>query len=122
MACLRKRRNRWVIDFYDQFAKRRWKTLPEGTTERNANKELRAVEQAVDKGLFLPHKKIPLFPEIAQDWLEYKKPNVRISYWEVLEGHTRNHFDDLAGLKINRITTATIEQYITDRQNQGMHI
>ena len=33
MACLRKRRGRWVIGFYDQFGKRRWKTLKEGTTK-----------------------------------------------------------------------------------------
>ncbi len=27
MACITKRRGRWVIDFYDQFGVRRWKTL-----------------------------------------------------------------------------------------------
>ena len=33
MACITKRRNRWIIDFYDQHGKRRWITLPEGTTK-----------------------------------------------------------------------------------------
>lgn len=122
MACIKKRRNRWVIDFYDQFGKRRWKTLPVGTNKTDAKTELRTIEDQVAKGVYLPNKKIPTFSKVADDWLEYKKPNVRISYWEVLEGHTRNYFDELDDLKINRITTATVEKYITDRQSQGMHI
>jgi len=27
MACITKRRNRWIIDFYDHKGKRRWKTF-----------------------------------------------------------------------------------------------
>ena len=36
MACLKKRRDRWVLDFYDQHGKRRWKTMPVGTTKKKA--------------------------------------------------------------------------------------
>jgi integrase len=122
MACIVKRRERWVIDFYDHSGKRRWKTLPKGTTKTLAKEELRAIEDLVAKRLFLPNKKIPLFSEVAKDWLEYKRPNLRETTWEVCEGHTRNHFIELDALKINRITTATIEKYITARQIQGMNI
>jgi integrase len=122
MACITKRRNRWVIDFYDQYGKRRWKTLPEGTTKGEARDELRAIEEQVAKRIFLPSKKIPLFSKVAKDWLEYKKPNLRITTWEVYEGHIKNHFSDLEGFKINRITTATIEKFITTRQKQEMNI
>ena len=122
MACITKRRDRWVIDFYDQYGKRRWKTLPEGTTKKKARDELRAVEDQVAKRTYLPGKKIPLFSGVAQDWLEYKKPNLRETSWEVCQGHIRNHFDDLKDLKVNRITTATVEKFITTRQNEGMNI
>jgi len=122
MACIAKRRDRWVIDFYDHSGKRRWKTLPKGTTKTKAREELRGIEDLVAKRLFLPNKKIPLFSEVAKDWLEYKRPNLRETTWEVCEGHIRNHFNELDGLKINRITTATIEKYITTRQIQGMNI
>lgn len=122
MACISKRRDRWVIDFYDHSGKRRWKTLPKGITKAKAREELRGIEDLVAKRLFLPNKKIPLFSEVAKDWLEYKRPNLRETTWEVCEGHTRNHFNELNGLKINRITTATIEKYITTRQIQGMNI
>jgi integrase len=122
MACIRKRRGRWVIDFYDQYGKRRWKTLKKGTTKKQAKDEIRAIEDDVSKGIFLPNKKIPFFSKVAEDWLEYKKPYVRITTWEVCEGHTKNHFEDLDGLKVNRITVATIEKYIRKKQDEGMNI
>jgi integrase len=62
------------------------------------------------------------FKEVAGDWIEYKKPNIRSTTWEVYEGHTKNHFHDLDDLKIKRITTARIEKYITTRQEQGINI
>ena len=30
MACIAKRRERYVIDFYDTYGKRRWITMPKG--------------------------------------------------------------------------------------------
>lgn len=122
MACITKRRDRWVMDFYDQYGKRRWKTLKEGTTKKEAREELRIIEDQVAKRIYLPDKKIPLFSEVAEDWLKFKKPNIRITTWEVCEGHTKNHYHDLDNLKVNRITTVTIEKFITARQEKGMHI
>ena len=122
MACISKRRNRWVIDFYDNQGKRRWKTLPKGTTKARAKEAMREIEDQLARGIYLPEKKIPIFSEVARDWLEYKKPNLRGSTWSVYKGHAHNHFHDLNYLKINRITTARIEKFITDRQKQGMHI
>ncbi len=122
MACIAKRRNRYVIDFYDNQGKRRWKTLPKGTTKAKAKEAMREIEDQLSRGIYLPDKKIPIFSKVAEDWLEYKKPNLRESTWSVYDGHTRNHFHDLDVLKINRITTARIEKFIVDRQNQGMNI
>ena len=65
---------------------------------------------------YLPSKKVPLFSEVAQEWLDYKKPNLRITSWEVCRGHVKNHFIDLDNLKISRISVATIEKYIRKRQ------
>jgi integrase len=122
MACIAKRRDRYVIDFYDNQGKRRWKTLPEGTTKKKAKDSMREIEDQLAKGIYLPDKRMPLFKEVAKDWIEYKKPNLRASTWSVYEGHTRNHFHDLDDLKINRITIARVEKFIVDRQNQGMNI
>ena len=78
MACITKRRNRWVIDFYDQQGKRRWKTLPKGTTKGEAREELRAIEDLVEKGAYLPIKKSG-FSDVAEMWLKVKKPSIRNS-------------------------------------------
>ena len=110
MACMTKRRGRWVIDFYDQYGKRRWKTLREGTTKKKARERLRTIEEQVARRTYLPSKKIPLFSKVAKDWLEYKKPNIRETTWEVCQGHIRNHFDDLKMWSGLRLTLINLEQ------------
>jgi integrase len=118
MACISKRRGRYVIDFYDTYGKRRWITMPKGTTKE----KFREVEDQLRRGIYLPDKKIPIFKQVAKDWIEHKKPNLRQSTWSVYEGHTRNHFDDFDPIKINRVTTAKIEKWISARHNEGMNL
>jgi integrase len=122
MAKVCKRRGRWILDFYDQHGRRRWITLPEGTTKAKAKEELRAIEDQVNKKMFVPNAKVLLFSEVAREWIEHKKLKLRETTWEVYEGHVRNHFQDLNRLKINRISIATVEKFITDRQILGMNI
>lgn len=114
MACITKRRGRWVIDFYDQNGKRRWNTLPKGTTKRDAKKILQEISKQVDKGLYLPEKKIPFFTELADEWLKYKKPNIREHTWKNYEGHVRNSLKPFFGdSKINRINYPSITKFIS---------
>jgi integrase len=122
MACMKKRRGRWVLDFYDQHGVRQRETLPKGITKTKARDELRDREERVSKGLYVSERKALPFKEVAAEWLEYKKPRIRETTWEVTEGMVRNHFHDLNELKITRITTADIEKYITAKQEAGVHI
>lgn len=122
MATVVKRRGRWVLDFYDHHGERQRLTLPEGTTKGKAKEELRAIEDMVSRGTFTPAKRVLLFSEVARDWLDYKKTRIRETTWECYAGHLKNHFHDLDGLKINQITTATVEKFITARQAQEMKI
>jgi integrase len=122
MAKVAKRRGRYVLDYYDNQGKRYRQTLKKGTTKKRAKEKLREIEDQIAKGLFIPETKIPQFKRVAEDWLSHKKPNLRASTWSVYEGHTKNHFGEFDDLKINRITTAKIEKFITDRQSTGMNI
>ena len=122
MACIAKRRERWVIDFYDTRGKRRWITMPKGTTKKKAHEKLREVEDQLRRGVFIPDERIPPFKEVAQDWLEYKKPNVRASSLKMYEGHLKHHFSAIDPLKVNRITTVTVEKFILSKQDAGMNI
>jgi integrase len=96
--------------------------MPEGATKAQAKEELRVIEVQVKKGIYLPTVKVPLFSEVAQGWIEHKRLKLRETTWGVYEGHIRNHFGDLDYLKITRISIATVERFITDRQAQGMNI
>lgn len=120
MACVKKRRGRYVLDFYDQYGKRQRITTEKGTTKKQANDDLRAILDAVDDGVYMPTRKMPLFSEVAEEWLKHKKGNLRITSWEVCEGHTKNHFSEIDSLKIGRITTAAIEKWIQNRREEGM--
>jgi integrase len=122
MACITERKGRQVIDFYDQHGKRRLKTLKKGITKQDAKNELRAIEESLEKGVYLPRNMVPKFSTVAQEWLEYKKPNLRVTSWENCAGHIKNHFRDLEDLKINCIRINSIERFIRSKQDQGMNI
>jgi integrase len=96
--------------------------MPEGATKDEAEDKWEEIRKTIKKESYTPEKKIPQFSKVALDWLEYKKPKLRANTWEVCEGHLRNHFKELDGLKINTMTTARLERFITKRQNEGMNI
>lgn len=126
MSCVRKRKYkdgwRYMLDFYDHQGIRQRLVLPDGTTKTAANEKLREIEAQIDRGLYIPERKILTFSEVASDWIEYKRLNLRQSTWSVYEGHVRNHFGEWTDLKINRITTAKVEKYIIARQDSGMNL
>ena len=122
MACISKRRGRYVIDCYDQNGKRYRKSMKAGITKEAARKELHEVEMKIEKRTFIYEKNAPLFSEVASQWLEYKKFYLRETTWELSQGHTRVHFADLDNLRINQITTPTIEKWITTKQTGGINI
>lgn len=114
MACISKRRNRWVIDFYDNQGKRHWKTLPAGTTKSEAKKVLRDIEDKIDKGIYIPLRNLPFFSEVADVWLKIKKPNIRHSTYKQYKGHMENHLKPFyENLRINRITYDKVEKFIS---------
>jgi len=139
MACITKRRGRYVIDCYDQNGKRYRKTMKEGATKDDSRKELREIEAKIERRTFMHDKKTPLFSAVKMEWLEYKRSRCRETTWEMYAGHCGvalkdrpkkreagrakiNHLADLDGKKIDRITTATVESFITARQGAGISL
>ena len=120
MACITKRRGRYVIDCYDQNGKRYRKTLPLGITKKKARERLVELEKKISRHTFMHEKQTPLFSEVATDWLKWKEPNIRESTYEWLEGATKNHFTDLDKVKISHITTADVEKWATELQKIGL--
>jgi integrase len=116
MACIAKRRGRYVIDFYDNTGSRHWFTLPKGATKEKAKEALREIERQVERGIYLPVARMPTFKEIGEAWLEHKRTNVRESTWIMYKGHINNHFQDILDIKISKITSPLVEKYISKKQ------
>lgn len=57
MATIAKRRDRYVIDFYDNQGKRQQQTLKKGTTKAAAKDALREIEDQLASGVWQPDKK-----------------------------------------------------------------
>ncbi len=119
MAKVAKRRGRYVLDFYDHQGKRRWQTLPEGTTLKDAKAKLPEIEVSVGRGVYIPPKHVSTLKTIAGDWLELKRANVRGSTLQMYEGHLK-HFADIEHIRVDRITAKTIEVWITKRRAAGV--
>jgi integrase len=122
MACIAKRRGRYVLDYYDNRGKRRWQTLKAGTTLKQAKDELRDLENRLAKGIYIPVREVPTFKKVATDWLEYKKANIRGSTWNMYRGYVENHFEQINDLKIGKITVATVEKFIANRREQSVSL
>lgn len=112
MACIRKRRGRWTLDFYDHHGKRRWKTLKKGTTKEQARQELTEIERNIRHGAYTPVRALPTFSQVADDWLSSKKPNIRHSTYEQYHGHLKIHLKPyFRRLKINQVNFDAAESF-----------
>jgi integrase len=119
MACITTKRGRLVIDFYDQHGKRRLKTLPVGMSKTDAKKALREIEDQVDRGTYMPKSRIPVFSDVADGWLQYKKQNIRESTHMQYHGHVEKHLKPHFGVtRINRINFDAIEKYMDQATKQ----
>lgn len=118
MACIAKRRGRYVIDCYDQNGKRYRKTMRADATKEEARKELREIEAKIERRTFLHEKKAPFFREVKEQWLKYKKDFLRENTYEACETNLKTHFVLLDDMRINAINIGTIEKFISDLQRK----
>jgi integrase len=116
MAKVCKRRGRYVLDYYDNEGKRRWQTLKEGTTLKDAKKKLREIEVQLENGTYLPVFEIPTFKNTGEEWLTQKKANVRESTYRMYKRHLDLHYKEIDSVKINKISIATVENFIQTKQ------
>jgi integrase len=94
----------------------------DGSTKKKAQDSLREIEDQVRKGIFIPDRKIPNFKDVAKDWIEYKKDNVRASSLKMYKGHLKHHFTAIDPIRINHITTSRVENFISEKQQNGMNL
>lgn len=121
MACVRKRRGKWIIDFYDQFGKRRWETV--GPNKKKAEEKLAKRLLEVGKGTYKPESQAERFTEVAEEWYKTQVlPNKRHKTAYYYRNHLDNHLMPYFGrLKILRVAdVGVIEKYIAKKLLEGM--
>jgi hypothetical protein len=69
MACVQRRRGRWVVDFRDQDGKRHWQTY---RPRDEADTALSKLTPAVREGTYRPPAELPTLATVARDWFATK--------------------------------------------------
>jgi integrase len=112
---------RWLLDFEDQFCNRRRIKLKPGTSKNDALQELAKHLEEVERGSFVSAKKVPTFEKVADTWLKHKKLQVGLDSWLNDERNVRLHLNKFSGLKITRITSPVLQEFMDERLEAGMH-
>lgn len=107
MACIRKRRNRWVVDFRDQSGTRRWESYK---TRDEAKLALEQRLKQVRQGSFRSASQLPTLREVAAAWLT-SKADRRASTIYLWQNHINVHIVPRIGdVRIDRITPQVVEE------------
>jgi len=120
MACIRKRRGKWVIDYRDQFGKRHWETC---SSKKEAEERLAEVLLEIRAGTFSPARGTMLFKDLASLWFEnHAKLNVRPNTCYTYQGHLNKHLIPFFGnMKVSSITPAVVDRFKAEKLKQGLH-
>lgn len=117
MACVKRRRNRWVVDFRDHDGRRRWESYK---TREQADDALKRRIGELKSGTYTPPTAVPTFRELAADWLETKRgkhPATFAGYQTEVELHL---VPALGELKVTELRTAHLEHFRDDRRKAGL--
>ncbi len=108
MACVRKRRGRWVVDFRDRGGKRHWKTYD---TKKQAEDVLADTRRDLRDGVYCDPATLPTFEQVARDWLAVKRdhPASSFRFWET---QVERHFVPAFGaLRIDQVSVRDVERF-----------
>ncbi|MBI4523938.1 MAG: site-specific integrase [Deltaproteobacteria bacterium] len=115
MACIRKRRGKWVIDYYDAAGKRRWETV--AGTRKDAEERMAKIVSGGRRAIDTKRTT----EEYAKEWLEtYAKTHVKPStYWEY-ESILKNHlFPAFGKVPFARISREMVKKLVAEKVRAG---
>jgi integrase len=116
MACVRKRRGKWVVDYRDALGKRRWVTV-EGNREA-AEEELARIIRSGKQPLNIKQT----FQEYAESWLStYGKTNLKPSTYQEYESSLNKHAYPVRGSKpFTKISREAMKALIAEKRSAGL--
>ncbi len=117
MACVKRRRKRWVVDFRDQSGKRRWETY---RTRDEADTALSKLVRVVKQGTYRPPAKLPTLGQVAGEWLAGKAGH-RVSSQVQWQVHLDNHILPALGKRrIDQIHVVDVDAFREGRRAAGL--
>jgi len=116
MACIRKRRGKWVIDYRDASGKRRWETV-EGNRKDADNR----LSKIIASGKRVADTK-RTFQEHAEEWLTtYARTHVKESTFREYEAVFKNHLYPVFGrVPFSKVTREMVKRLIADKVQAGL--
>ncbi len=114
MACIRKRRGKWVIDYRDASGKRRWET-----TEGNRKDAEERMAKIVSKGRPVDTKQT--FQEYAERWLETYRVNLKAGSFIQMESVLRIHlFPAFGSVPFSKVDRVMVKELIAEKIKSGL--
>jgi len=92
MACVRKSRKKWVIDYRDANGKRHIEVV--GDNKKEAERKLRTVLSLIDAGGYDPDGKKIRFKDYAEMWILERKADLSLGTWSTYNGLIKNYLLD----------------------------
>jgi integrase len=118
MACVKRRRGRWVVDFRDDDGKRRWESY---RTRDEADTALEKRLGELRQGTYRPPAETPTFRTVAEAWLEGRRAmGLRTSTIVGWETHLQVHLLPTFGdTKLDQIGVIDVEKFRDERRLRG---
>ncbi len=115
MACIRKRRGRWIIDYRDASGKRRWETI-----EGNRADAEEKLARIISDGKPVRNTKLT-FGEYKEQWLRTcARPYLKESSIRQYETCLRNYLDRFNRVRLSRITRDMVKELIAEKVELGL--
>ncbi len=118
MACVTKRRGKWVLDFRDRQGRRRWESFD---TRKEADLALSERLQQLKRGNYVAPGKEKTFSELCESFTAAHKPHVKENTWtdygRNLRLHLKPFFD---GYKLPEITVSDVERFVSEKLERGI--
>ena len=118
MACIRKRRGRWVLDYRDKSGVRRWETYP--TREEAEDRLAKVIPDVRARTTPVLDSNISL-AEYARHWLEVVRGSLKHSthqlYRQILEGHILPEF---GAAKVRKLRRGPLKTFLAEKLTSGL--
>lgn len=117
MACVKRRRNRWVVDFRDQNGARRWQSYK---TRDEASTALAKLVPSVRQGTYRPPAELPTLEAVAREWFATKAGH-RVSSQAAWQVHLEKHILPALGrARIDQIGVTDVDAFRDARLATGL--